>query len=310
MSEEKRNAAPNVSFDGAQFNAPTIIQTGDGSTANQGMGTFSPVDMKRILEFIGKYWLRLASPALSAVGVWGVWNLLVDWAVVALFWLTSSVAIYFVVDLLRRKRGRSSNESNDSFNLDALSASALALVVSALTHNHQTLVLNKGEIYFGSYRDEPFKTSDPQTLLNELVAAKLLADQSLYQVTKLARERFAALRQLDNRRVFAEASGDVIRLITRCAEISLDADIYIPSPTNAPPSPYLIRIKDSASLNSMTSLSTPDVFPYCFREGLILNRILFVNNSLQDADISTAIFIRTRLTERGKEIAALLNVDA
>ena len=309
MSEEKRNAAPNVSFDGAQFNAPTIIQTGDGSTANQGAGTFSPFDMKRIFEFIGKYWPRLASPALSAVGVWGVWNLLVDWVVVALFWLTSSVAIYFVVDVLRQ-RVRSS-VSRQAFDPEALSAPALALIVAALTHNRQTLALNKGKIYFADDRDNPLVETNSSALLDELIAAQLLVDQSpLYQIAPLAREHFAALRQLDNRRVFAEASGEVVDLIRHCVQTSLDADIYIPSPFNALPAPYLILTRDATARKSATFLSSPGVFPYCLCEGLVLREAPFVDSELQDSDISTAAFVRTRLTERGKEIAALLSADA
>ncbi len=308
MSQEKRNAAPNVSFDGAQFNAPTIIQTGDGSIANQGAGTFRPFDMKRIFEFIGQYWPRLSSPALSAVGVWGVWNLLVDWAVVALFWLTSSVAIYFVVDALR-KRVRSS-VSRQAFDPEALSAPALALIVAVLLHDHKTLALNKGKVYFGADRAHPLETANPQALLDELVAAKALVDRSpLYSVAPLAREHFDALRQLDNRRVFAEASGEVVDLIRHCVQTSLDADIYIPSPFNAPPAPYLILTRDATARKSATFLSSPGVFPYCLCEGLVLREAPFVDSELQDSDISTAAFVRTRLTERGKEIAALLSAD-
>lgn len=308
MSQEKRNAAPSVSFDGAQFNAPTIIQTGDGSTANQGAGMFSPFDMKRIFEFIGKYWLRLASPALSAVGVWGVWNLLVDWAVVALFWLTSSVAIYFVVDALR-KRVRSS-VSRQAFAPEALSAPALALIVAALTHNRQTLALNKGKIYFADDRNNPLVETNSSALLGELVAAQLLVDQSpLYQIAPLAREHFAALRQLDNRRVFAEASGEVVDLIKHCLQTSLDADIYIPFPYTAQPSPYLILVKDATARESSIFLSSPAVYPYCICEGLVLRKTSLVDSEFQESDFSTAAFVRTRLTERGKEIAALLSAD-
>lgn len=310
MSKEKRNAALNVTFDGAQFNAPTIIQTGDGATANQEAVTFSPVDMKRIFEFIGKYWPRLASPALSAVGVWGVWNLLVDWTVVALFWLTSSVAIYFVVDALR-KRVRPSSESDDSFNPEALSAPALALIVAVLLHDHKTLALNKGKVYFGADRDHPLKTANPQALLDELVAAKaLVGPPPLYFVAPLAREHFDALRQLDNRRVFAEASGEVVDLIKHCVQTSLDADIYIPYPSTSPLSPYLILVKDATDpQKSALLLSSPDVFSYCLREGLVPREAPLVDSKLQDADISNAAFVRARLTERGKEIAALLSAD-
>ncbi|MBQ5790180.1 MAG: hypothetical protein IIW01_07805 [Thermoguttaceae bacterium] len=181
---------------------------------------------------------------------------------------------------------------------------------AVLLRDHKTLALNKGKVYFGADRDHPLETANPQALLDELVAAKALVDRSpLYSVAPLAREHFDALRQLDNRRVFAEASGEVVDLIRYCVQTSLDADIYIPLPCKAPPSPYLITVKDATARQSVMFLSSPSVFPYCLSEGLVLRKMQLADSELHESDISTAAFVRTRLTERGKEIAALLSAD-
>ncbi|MBR2005267.1 MAG: hypothetical protein IJ991_13940, partial [Thermoguttaceae bacterium] len=61
MTKENRDAASRVSFDGAQFNAPTIIQTGDGSTANQGASAAAPATIGEILKFLKQNWPYLTS---------------------------------------------------------------------------------------------------------------------------------------------------------------------------------------------------------------------------------------------------------
>lgn len=216
MTEEKRNAAPRVSFDGAQFNAPTIIQTGDGSTANQGASEASPATIGKILKFLIQNWPYLTSAAASAGGVWGVCTFCADWVLPALLWGTLTATTYFVIRERRTRRQTKEREAAEraakesSFDVAQLSDAAIELLVYAALSQEKELRLQNNEIRFGLkpnspafYFDFPEQAPANSDVLAELVDCGALT-RSRYKYAlnqEFAAKHLDAALEIDAQRI-------------------------------------------------------------------------------------------------------------
>lgn len=194
MTEENRDAASRVSFDGAQFNAPTIFQFGNNSTAKIGeTDALSLVKVERVLKQLKQGWPYLTSAVASAGGVWGVCALCADWVLPTLLWGTSTATTCFVIHGRQTRRQAKEREAakraakESSFDVAQLSDAAIELLVYAALSQEKELRLQDNEIRFGLkpktpafYFDFPEQAPANSDVLAELVDCGALT-QSRYK---------------------------------------------------------------------------------------------------------------------------------
>lgn len=216
MTKENRDAASRVSFDGAQFNAPTIIQTGDGSTANQGASAAAPATIEGILKFLKQNWPYLTRAVAAAGGVWGVCALCVHWVLPTLL-----LGIFTATTCLVIRRRRTRRQV-----IDGLSDAAVELIVATLEkrgpiYRHEERVVFSAGTVKGEV-NKPFicsltpeKTPTANVLLDELVEARLLQKRSDdgYEVASHARKQAEHLRERDFFRIQGALPGPAKRLL-------------------------------------------------------------------------------------------------
>lgn len=229
MTKENRDAASRASFDGAQFNAPTIIQIGDGSTANQGVNAATPATIEGILKFLKQYWLYETGIGLSSCLTY-VATLLPDWVILTLLWITSTATTCFVIRERRtrrqaKERGAQVAEERRQV-IDGLSDAAVELIVAALAkrgpiyRQEERIVFSAGTVKVEVNKPficslTPEKTPTADVLLDELVKAGLLQKRSDdgYEVASHAREQADYLRERDFFRIRGALPGPAKRLL-------------------------------------------------------------------------------------------------
>ena len=194
MTKENRDAASRVSFDGAQFNAPTIFQFGNNSTAKIGeTDALSLVKVERVLKQLKQGWPYLTSAVASAGGVWGVCALCADWVLPTLLWGTSTATTCFIIHGRQTRRQAKEREAakraakESSFDVAQLSDAAIELLVYAALSQEKELRLQDNEIRFGLkpktpafYFDFPKQAPANSDVLTELVDCGALT-QSRYK---------------------------------------------------------------------------------------------------------------------------------
>ncbi|MBR4834226.1 MAG: hypothetical protein IKU86_07845 [Thermoguttaceae bacterium] len=227
MTKKNRDAASRVSFDGAQFNAQTIIQTGDDSTANQGASAAAPATIGEILKFLKQNWPYLTSAVAAAGGVWGVCALCVDWVLPTLLWGTSTATTCFVIHGRQTRRQAKEREAAKRAakeraveerrrNFTGLSDSASELIVAALNAGDGQIHVKRGYLLVSPLQNDfafqsdvpPEKRPDAAVVLRELVERGLLIESDdIYYVADFAQECKAELIERDNARIVKTLYG-------------------------------------------------------------------------------------------------------